>query len=139
MEDVAIEGLLDERIGQDHQCGSIVCESARLELDRLIPTIAEVLPGTVTWDTLHHPLRGVIMSHNSFPMVSEWTENENANEFVKNYRDVNQFELIGLSTKANILIDRTGRACLATSDFSQPPQILQTSHPQVRDSHVAQW
>ena len=42
------------------------------------------------------------MSHNNFPMVSEWMENGNANEFVKNHRDAEQFEFIGLSTTYRI-------------------------------------
>ena len=41
------------------------------------------------------PLLGVTMENSQFAMVSEWMVNGNINEFVKVYRDINRFELVG--------------------------------------------
>ena len=35
------------------------------------------------------------MGSSQFAMVSEWMEGGNINEFVKVYKDVNRFELVG--------------------------------------------
>jgi serine/threonine protein kinase len=54
----------------------------------------------VRWKTLDHPnvlpLLGVTTSNNQFAMVSEWMVNGNINEYVKEHRDVNRFELVGV-------------------------------------------
>jgi hypothetical protein len=55
----------------------------------------------VRWKTLDHPnvlpLLGVMMSNNQFAMVSEWMVNGNVNEYVQKHRNVNPFELVGLT------------------------------------------
>lgn len=52
----------------------------------------------MTWKTLRHPnvlpLLGVTMGNNQFAMVSEWMVNKNINEYIKEHRDVNRFELV---------------------------------------------
>ncbi|KAF9643933.1 kinase-like protein [Thelephora ganbajun] len=88
----------------------------------------------ITWRVLRHPnvlpLLGAIMANNRFAMMSEWMTNGNINQFVTAHPDANRFELLGGVAKglihvhsqgmvhgdlkgANILIDGTGRACLA--------------------------
>ena len=37
------------------------------------------------------------MSNNQFAMVSEWMVNGNVNEYVQKHRNVNPFELVGLT------------------------------------------
>lgn len=52
------------------------------------------------WSSLRHqnvlPLLGVMITENSFAMVSEWMVNGNVNEFVRVCPDANRFELVGL-------------------------------------------
>ncbi|KAF9642586.1 kinase-like protein [Thelephora ganbajun] len=88
----------------------------------------------ITWRVLRHPnvlpLLGAIMTNNRFAMMSGWMTNGNINQFVTAHPDANRFELLGGVAKglihvhsqgmvhgdlkgANILIDGTGRACLA--------------------------
>ncbi|KAF9643932.1 kinase-like protein [Thelephora ganbajun] len=88
----------------------------------------------ITWRVLRHPnvlpLLGATMANNRFAMMSEWMTNGNINQFVMAHPDANRFELLGGVAKglihvhsqgmvhgdlkgANILIDGTGRACLA--------------------------
>ncbi|KAF9785320.1 kinase-like domain-containing protein [Thelephora terrestris] len=92
----------------------------------------------VTWKTLQHPhvlpLIGVNTSGAHFVMVSEWMNNGNINEFVKENPDKNRLKLLGGVAKgliyvhkqrmihgdlkgANILIDQTGNALLADFGF----------------------
>ena len=66
----------------------------------------------MTWKTLRHPnvlpLLGVAMGNNKFAMVSEWMVNGNVNEYIKAYRHVNRFELVGLALLlASLLADST--------------------------------
>lgn len=52
----------------------------------------------MSWKALRHPnvlpLMGVIMSETEFAMVSEWMDNGNINQFVKEQPNVNRFELV---------------------------------------------
>ena len=52
----------------------------------------------ITWKALRHPnllpLVGVIMTANTFAMVSGWMANGNINEFVTAHRAANRFELV---------------------------------------------
>ena len=52
----------------------------------------------MSWKALQHPnvlpLIGVIMTETEFAMVSEWMSNGNINQFVKEHRDANRFELV---------------------------------------------
>lgn len=90
----------------------------------------------VTWKALRHPnvlpLLGVTMDNSLslFAMASEWMENGNINEFIKEHPEVNRFDLLqdvargliymhsqsmihGDLKGANILITQEGHACLA--------------------------
>lgn len=52
----------------------------------------------MAWKTLRHPnvlpILGVTMNEFQFAMVSEWMENGNINEFVKENPDANLLELV---------------------------------------------
>ena len=52
----------------------------------------------MTWKSLLHPnvlpLLGVTMSHKHFAMISEWMANGNINEFLRDNRDADRFELV---------------------------------------------
>ena len=52
----------------------------------------------MSWKALRHPnvlqLVGVIMTDDEFAMVSEWMSNGNINQFVREHRDANRFELV---------------------------------------------
>ena len=55
----------------------------------------------VSWKALRHPnvlqLIGVIMTEDEFAMVSEWMPNGNINQFVREHRDANRFELVSFT------------------------------------------
>ncbi|KAF9644747.1 kinase-like protein, partial [Thelephora ganbajun] len=89
----------------------------------------------MTWRTLRHPnvlpLLGATMTENQFVTVSEWMDNGNINEFLRNSTSVNRLELLRDITKgltylhdrgvihgnlkgANIMINKSGRACLSS-------------------------
>jgi serine/threonine protein kinase len=52
------------------------------------------------WRTLRHPnvlpLLGVTMTNHRFVMVSEWMENGNINEFLKNNADADRLGLVSI-------------------------------------------
>ncbi|KAF9643175.1 kinase-like protein [Thelephora ganbajun] len=97
------------------------------------------------WKSLCHPnvlpLLGVTMGNRRFAMASEWMADRNINEFVKEWRDANRFELLadvarelvymhgegiihGDLKGANILIDKRGHACLADLGLMDEPELL---------------
>lgn len=58
----------------------------------------------MSWKALQHqnvlPLIGVIMTETEFAMVSEWMSNGNINQFVKEHRDANRFELVSFRSRS---------------------------------------
>ncbi|KAF9646470.1 kinase-like protein [Thelephora ganbajun] len=132
-----LDGLSDVRKGRYHD-QEVVARALKVSphtnLERIRKRFCRQI---MIWRALCHPnvllLLGVTMTETQLVMVSEWTANGNINEFMKAHPDANQLELLGDVTRgliyvhgqgvihgdlkgANIMIDKSGRACL--SDFS---------------------
>ena len=80
-------------------CGLSACMCANSLLQKLCKEV-------VTWKALRHPnvlpLLGVIMNEHHFAMVSEWMENGNISEFVKQNPGVDRLGLVSFLPKVQL-------------------------------------
>ncbi|KAF9789402.1 kinase-like domain-containing protein, partial [Thelephora terrestris] len=116
-------------------------------------TVYTFIKEVIMWRSLRHPnvhpMLGVTMSSRHFAMVSEWMINGNINEFLKEHRSVNRFELLKDVTRGliymhdltmvhgdlkggNILIDQDYHARLA--DFGLLTFVTDAANPTVHNS-----
>ena len=70
------------------------------------------------WRTLRHPnvlpLLGVTMIDRRFVMVSEWMDNGNINEFLKNNADADRVELVSALSLSLSLLALITNICMIT-------------------------
>ncbi|KAF9642628.1 kinase-like protein [Thelephora ganbajun] len=134
MDDVRYHGGFADVVKCEYRGREVAVKALRVYNNDSQGIIHRFCKEVITWRVLRHPnvlpLLGATMANNRFAMMSEWMTNGNINQFVTTYPDANRFELLGGVAKglihvhsqgmvhgdlkgANILIDGTGRACLA--------------------------